>query len=149
MELIKSISSDPDFKFLVNFLDAYLKIIDGEDHVFYASHNKLEDEVDVIICYIENIPVGCGAFKIISTDTVEIKRMYVQPEYRGKGIAVAILQALENWAKALNYKYCKLETGNRMQDAIALYKKAGYAIIPNYDQYIGVANSVCMSKSII
>jgi putative acetyltransferase len=149
MELKKSTSTDPDFKFLISFLDAYLKVIDGEDHVFYATQNKLEPDVDVVICYKENIPVGCGAFKIITNDTVEIKRMYVQPEYRGKGIAIAILQELENWAKQRNYTNCTLETGNRMQDAIALYKKAGYEIIPNYGQYIGVENSVCMTKSII
>jgi putative acetyltransferase len=146
MQLKRSNSSDIDFKQLIIFLDAYLKIIDGEEHNFYNNLNQLEPDVDAVICYINELPVGCGAYKIINENTVEIKRMYVQPQYRGKGIAQAILAALENWAKELNYTCCKLETGKRMQDAIALYKKAGYAIIPNYGQYENVENSVCMSK---
>jgi GNAT superfamily N-acetyltransferase len=72
--------------------------------------------------------------------------MFVLPEYRGKGIAGAVLAELETWAADLGYARCILETGQMQPEAIRLYLKSGYAIIPNYGQYAGVENSVCMEK---
>ena len=74
--------------------------------------------------------------------------MFVLPEQRGKGIAVLILNELEVWAATLGYEFAILETSVRLESAIALYKKSGYKIIPNYGQYIGVESSVCMTKTI-
>ena len=74
--------------------------------------------------------------------------MFVLPEKRGKGIAVSILNDLENWAKAADYESCILETSVMLESAIALYKKQGYKVIPNYGQYSGVESSVCMKKTI-
>jgi GNAT superfamily N-acetyltransferase len=56
------------------------------------------------------------------------------------------LKALENWAREMSYSRCVLETGIRQPDAIALYKKNSYTLIPNYGQYIGVENSLCFEK---
>ena len=74
--------------------------------------------------------------------------MYVPPALRGKGIASAVLAELEKWAKELNYKKCILETGKKQPEAIALYNKNGYCIIPNYGQYENVENSVCFEKNL-
>jgi len=79
---------------------------------------------------------------------MEVKRMFVLPEFRGKGIATKILVELENWAKELLYNKCVLETGKRQPDAIALYEKNGYLKIPNYGQYANMENSVCFEKVI-
>ena len=68
------------------------------------------------------------------------------PEYRGKGVAEAILNELENWAKEEGYSISILETGHKQLDAIGLYQKLGYQITENFGQYIGVENSVCMKK---
>ena len=77
---------------------------------------------------------------------MEVKRMYTLPEFRGQGYAAKILLELENWAKELGYKSCVLETGKRQPEAIQLYKKNGYRIIPNYGQYKGIKNSICFEK---
>jgi len=74
--------------------------------------------------------------------------MYVYPKSRGKGIATAILNELEKWAFELPFKKCVLETGKRQQEAIELYKKNGYKIIPNYGQYVGIENSICFEKEL-
>lgn len=74
--------------------------------------------------------------------------MFTPPEHRGKGIAVKVLAELEKWAAELGYKKCILETGKAQPEAIALYTKCGYEIIPNYGQYAGVENSVCFEKSV-
>ena len=146
--LKRTSSSNSDFQNLVVLLDIDLKIKDGEEHDFYAQFDTLDNIKNVMVCYEESVAIGCGAFKKYDTNTVEIKRMFVHPDFRGKGVASAVLKELEIWAEEINYTACVLETGKNNPEAIALYHKSGYDIIPNYDQYENVANSVCMKKII-
>jgi putative acetyltransferase len=146
MTFLRTASSNPDFQKLVAELDRDLQIRDGADNVFYAQFNKITMIKYAIVAFDGDLPVGCGAIKEISPEAMEVKRMYVPQSERGKGIASAVLKELEKWAAELNYKKCVLETGKKQPEAIALYKKSGYQIIPNYGQYIGVENSVCFEK---
>tara|TARA_R110000868_G_C10859739_1_gene761412 strand:- start:957 stop:1418 length:462 start_codon:yes stop_codon:yes gene_type:complete len=141
-------SENIHFKKLVKDLDGYLKITDGDEHDFYNQFNGIAGLDYVLVIYDDEKPIGCGAIKPFDSSTLEIKRMYVSTEYRGKGIGSKILNELENWGKELKYSTCVLETGKRQVEAIALYKKNEYQIIPNYGQYIGVENSVCFKKII-
>jgi len=144
----RSNSENADFKKLVADLDVELHIRDGADHSFYAQFNKIDMIKYAIVAYDGEIPVGCGAIKEFSTDSMEVKRMYVLPERRGQGIASIVLQELEKWAIELNHHKCLLETGMKQPEAIALYKKNGYEIIPNFGQYENVENSVCFEKAL-
>lgn len=148
IQLKRTTSDSPDFHGLVRLLDQYLQIKDGSDHSFYAQYNKLDTIKNVVVYYHGDIAAGCGAFKKFDNETVEIKRMFVRPDVRGKGIGTAILNELETWAAEINYSTCILETGKKQQEAIRVYQKAGYSIIPNFGQYENVANSVCMKKLI-
>ena len=139
-------SRNPDFQQLVQLLDADLAVRDGAEHGFYAQFNKIDMIQYAIVVYENDVAVGCGAIKQFSTQTMEIKRMYVPPKQRNKGVASFILQALEVWAKELKYTNCVLETGKKQPEAIALYTKNNYQVIPNYGQYIGIKNSVCFKK---
>lgn len=141
-------SDDTDFKNLVVLLDQDLKIRDGEDHDFYNQFNKTDAIKHVVVFYENDIAVGCGAFREKETDTVEIKRMFVHPDYRKKGIASQVLAELERWAKEVNYKFTILETGKNQPEAINLYQKLGYTIIPNYPPYEKMDNSVCMKMTL-
>lgn len=148
IKLLRTDSDNADFRKLVALLDADLAIRDGAEHSFYAQYNKIDKIREVIVAYENETAVGCGAFKEYSRGTAEIKRMYVRENMRGKGIAGKILNELEVWAKELNFAECVLETGLKQPEAIGLYQKSGYEIIPNYGQYAGVENSVCMRKLI-
>jgi len=141
-------SNNTDFQALVKLLDADLAIRDGAEHAFYDQYNKIVNIKHAIVCYLDEQPIGCGAFKEYDEETVEIKRMYVKPEYRGKSIGLYILKELELWAAELNYPTTVLETGKKQPEAIRLYEKAGYTRIKNFGQYENVDNSVCMSKNI-
>ena len=145
---LRTHSENPDFKKLVIELDAILKILDGEDHAFYADLNQTALLNQVLIAYENNLPVGCGAFRTYTENTVEIKRMYVPELNRNKGIASKILDELEAWAKELGNTKCILETGIIQVEAIGLYLKNGYEKIENYGNYKGVANSICFEKTI-
>lgn len=143
---IKTNSQNEDFQKLVGELDADLSIRDGADHLFYDKFNKIDSIKYAIVAYDNNIPVGCGAIKAYDRNTMEVKRMFVLPDWRGKGIASIILKELELWSIELSFAKCLLETGKKQPEAIALYQKNGYQIIPNFGQYENVANSVCFEK---
>lgn len=142
-------SEDPGFIALVKLLDADLAIRDGEEHAFYAQYNKIDKIKHVVLAYENGKPMGCGAIKEFEPGTMEVKRMYVLPEGRNKGIASRVLAELENWARELAYTRCILETGLKQPEAIGLYRKNGYQQIPNYGQYAGVENSVCFEKVLL
>lgn len=146
---LKTDSDNPDFRSLVAALDADLRVRDGADHGFYSQFNKIDTIKHAIVAYENNTPVGCGAIKQYSPGTAEVKRMYVLPVKRGKGIASSVLVELEQWAKELGYNRCILETGKKQPEAISLYKKSAYKIIPNYGQYENVENSVCFEKILV
>ena len=92
-------NTDSDLLVLVRQLDAELKVTDGEDHAFYNQYNGLDDIQHLLLVFTENRATACGGFKALNKTTAEIKRMYTTPEARGKGIAKAVLQELEIWAK--------------------------------------------------
>jgi len=114
---LRTDSANTDFIKLVALLDADLKIRDGDDHAFYNQFNKITHIKNAIVAYVDDVPAGCGAFKDYSEDTVEVKRMFVHPDYRRMGIAAAILHELENWAAELNYKKCILETDMKQHES--------------------------------
>lgn len=149
LKILRTDSGDNDFLELVKELDKDLAERDGNERDFYNRFNKLDKIKNVIVVYVGDIPAGCGAVKKYSDDTMEVKRMFTLPQYRSRGIASLVLAELERWALELGYSKCILETGKRQPEAIALYKKSGYKIIPNYDQYINIANSVCFLKTIV
>lgn len=103
-------------------------------------------------------PVGCGALRRIrNPDLVrevgpnagEIKRMYVAPDSRGRGIGRAVLDRLESEARTLGVSRLVLETGTRQIEAIALYRRAGFTEIPAYGEYVlSPGTSVCMLKTL-
>tara|TARA_A100000171_G_scaffold52200_1_gene69501 strand:+ start:4383 stop:4838 length:456 start_codon:yes stop_codon:yes gene_type:complete len=140
--------TNPEFLKLVTLLDASLAKTDGDLHDFYNQFNGLENIKHVVVAFAEETPVACGAIKTFEGPIAEVKRMYTLPAYRGKGVGSKILNNLESWAKEIGFNSCVLETGKRQPDAIALYKKNGYFIIPQYGQYIGMENSVCFQKNL-
>ena len=140
-------SENSDFISLVAKLDTYLAEVDGEDHKFYNQFNSITTLQHVIVLYLNDIPVGCGAIKEFDSNTVEVKRMFVLPKDRGIGLASKVLKELEHWAVELKYSNCVLETGKRQIEAITLYQKNGYTITLNYGQYKGVENSICFIKT--
>ncbi|MGJ1367930.1 GNAT family N-acetyltransferase [Sphingobacterium spiritivorum] len=146
---IKRTDSDSlDFQKLVFELDKDLAIKNGETNTFFAQYNKIDSIQYVVVAYEADKAVGCGAIKEYRNGIMEVKRMFVPIEMRGKGIAGKILNELQIWAKELGYSKCILETGDKMIEAIGLYKKHHFKIIPNYGQYANIESSVCFEKEI-
>lgn len=91
-------------------------------------------------------PIGCGALRRFDEDIAEIKRMYVAPGGRRKGIARRILIELEQHARVLGYRAIRLETGIRQPEAQRLYESLGYRCIAAFGPYVGNPTSVCYER---
>ena len=139
-----------DFIHLCERLDEDLNEIVGKkfQRQQYAQYNQLDQIHDAMIVYDGKRPICCGAFRFYDENTVEMKRVFLLPEYRGKGIARELMRRLEAKAKIQGFSYAVLETGAPLKEAMALYKKAGYQIIPNYGVYACMPDSICMSKKL-
>jgi len=148
MQIIRTSSVHEDFQLLACQLEQELSIRDGDEQEYYAQINQIGAIPHVLIAYVEGKPLGCGAIRAYDDTAMEVKRMYVQPAGRGKGIATALLQELEKWAGELGYTSCVLETGSNQPEAIALYQKHHYRQIPKFGRYVNSANSVCFRKDL-
>jgi putative acetyltransferase len=149
VRLLRTTRNQEDFQQLVAELDAELWIRYPAIQQNFAPHNHLDENVCVVIAYLDDQPVGCGCFRPIKdAKTIEIKRMYVNPAARGRGIAKMILKELENWASDEGFNQSKLETGLNQPEAIAVYRACGYHQIPNYPPYTDMAESMCMAKNL-
>ena len=120
----------------------------GANHFRLDADEVAHDRGAFLIASKAGKPVGCGAVRRIEEGTGEIKRMYVSPEERGRGIGRALLIALEGEARALGIVRLVLETGDRQPEAIALYERAGFSRVAPFGEYVGSQLSVCMAKAL-
>ncbi|WP_165022404.1 GNAT family N-acetyltransferase [Dysgonomonas sp. ZJ279] len=148
IQIIRTNSDNEDFRLLIKDLDDDLNRRNGEMQYLYDGLNKIESLNTIVIAYDNSSPIGCACFKTFSTHSVELKRMYVNPDYRGLGVAPLILKEIEKWAGEIGFDEIVLETGLNQPEAIRFYTKNGYSKIDNYGRYIGNPNSVCMNKKL-
>ncbi|MGE3909457.1 MAG: GNAT family N-acetyltransferase [Chloroflexota bacterium] len=140
LELIRLLSSD--------LAARYDFVADGSG--LFAPADVQVPRAAFVVARLDGYAVGCGALRPLDDtgfeDAAEIKRMYVRPEIRGRRVAAAILDRLEQLAREFGYGRAVLETGDRNPEAIRLYERTGYQHIPPYGPYIGSARSVCFAK---
>lgn len=148
LEIVRCTTGAPPFQELVRGLDADLHHRYGEIQDLYSPHNQVAEIETAILALEAGRAVGCGCFKLHAPGTIELKRMYVVPEARGRGIAARIVGALEAWARDLGHTTAVLETGTLQHEAIALYTRCGYERTPNFPPYDELPASVCMKKSL-
>ncbi len=147
MKIARTSVHDQAFQNLVARLSRFLAELNGEEaNAFYAPLNQTNDQTRTVVAYDGDLAVGCGAFRPHADGVVEIKRMFVDPAVRGKGVGRAILVELERWALELGSTRAILETSKRLRTANQLYSRSGYRIIPNYGPYVDAKDSVCMER---
>ena len=148
MKIVETNTQHPDFKQLTTLLDAHFWELYGDVQAQFDDYNaaKAADVDTALLIYEEARPVACGCFIHFDAERAEVKRVFVDPIMRGRGLANIIMQRLEDWAKSLGYKELILETGYQQASAIRLYEKLGYQRIPNYGFYTAVKESVCFGK---
>jgi len=144
----RTTANDKDFQLLVRQLDHELWTELKEDQGTYDQYNVVMHIPTAVVVYMGGVPVACGCFKKFDNHTVEIKRMFVRKDQRGKGLSKKVLGELEKWAKEENYDSAVLETSVHFQTARNLYASKGYKVIPNYGPYADLPESLCMKKDL-
>lgn len=139
-----------DFMKLCSRLDKFLdQAIGGESiREKYKKFNHLDTMDYVIAAYDEEKPVGCGALRKYSAEDIEVKRVFVQKEYRRKNVGGMLLEQLIKEAKEMGFRRMILETGDFLQASMRLYSRYGFERIENYGVYAEMAESVCMALNI-
>jgi GNAT superfamily N-acetyltransferase len=152
LEIRRSALSSPDAARLIAALNAELRSAfpePGANHFSLHETQVAAGDGAFLIAWQDDMAVGCGAVRRLDANTVELKRMYVAPPVRGRGIARAIVDALEHEARLLGVTRVVLETGTRLAPAIRLYESMGYAPIPLYGEYLSSPDtSLCFGKSL-
>jgi putative acetyltransferase len=99
-----------------------------------------------VVARVAGEAVACGALRLLGPGVGEVKRMYVLPAFRGRGLARQVLATLEGLARERGYSVLRLETGSRLAEAVGLYRSAGYEEIPVFGEYVGNPFSLCFEK---
>ena len=137
---------------LIGSLNAELSALypePGATHFNLCAQEVADRRGTFLVVYRDGIPVGCGALRLLDGDTAELKRMYVSPAARGKGLGRRLVAALEAEARALGVRRLVLETGVRQTAALALYRNTGFHPIPLYGEYCrSPETSVCLGKDL-
>ncbi len=102
-----------------------------------------------LVARLDGAAVGCGAVRFVPGEYVEVKRMFVMPQWRGRGVAQAILTHLEGLARQQGFGLLRLETGIHQQEALRLYERAGFTRCGLFGEYTNAASSVCFEKKLV
>ncbi|WBB79648.1 GNAT family N-acetyltransferase [Micromonospora sp. WMMD882] len=136
-------AADPEVVALVTAQQQELRQADGG---LDGQVTLTRDDIRYLVVVLDGRAVACGGVQALDAETGEIKRMYVRPAYRGRGIGRDLLAALEELAFQLGHHTVCLETGTYLPTAIGLYTSCGYAPVPVYGEYVDNPYSVCFAK---
>ena len=140
--------SNEDFhNFYLKTEEYYSNIVGGlKNREAFVPYNISESISDVLIAYVSGVAVGCAGLKKYSDSDVEIKRVWVDPEFRGNHISADMMDLLEEKALELGFKRTILQTRPQMESAVRLYTKRGYELIENYPPYDKLDGAICFAK---
>ncbi|NBI65593.1 GNAT family N-acetyltransferase [Pseudoflavonifractor sp. 60] len=114
----------------------------------YKQYNLLDEIQEAIVVYDGRKAIGGGAIRRYDDETAELKRIFVRPEYQGRGVGTKLVSLLLEWAEELGYQRIILETGELLAESCAVYQKLGFQVIPNYGPYVNMPESLCMEKDL-
>ena len=139
--------NDADFRLFYRKTEAYYNHLTSgsANRSGFIPYNRSEDIPIVLIATCAGKAVGCAGLKEYSARDAEIKRVWVEPEYRGRRIAAQMMNMLEEKARESNYQRTILQTRSIMKDAVCLYQRRGYRQIPNYPPYDRLDGALCMA----
>ena len=137
-----------DFRELAALLDAYYFTLVGDIQLKYAEPNRPENMNALAVAYEGETPIACGAWKAVDDQTAEIKRIYVREEYRRRGVAGAVIRALEESTVQSGRHKLILETAVDTTGSHQLYLSLGYQMRDYYGSPAGAENCLCFHKEI-
>ena len=141
---------DPDATRLRDAQQAELRERYGDDDIGHTMTG--ESIVAMVLVRVDGVPAACGALRDVADEqgagVGELKRLYVLPAYRGRGLSRIVMTDLEERARALRFGRLVLETGVQQPEAIGLYLTSGYHPIENFGEYAAECDSRCFAKDL-
>lgn len=132
---------------LLGELDADLGRRYGDDTPVHAAPDEFQPpDGRFVVLYANGLALACGGYRRIDGTTAELKRMYVRPDGRRRGLARLVLQDLETAARAAGYEQLWLETGLSQPEAMLLYEASGYTPVASFGQFAGAPEQRCYGK---
>jgi GNAT superfamily N-acetyltransferase len=132
---------------LISELEAHLNpLCPAESRHGFSIERLIAEQVAFFVLRVDGAPAGCGGIKLFSTDYGEVKRMYVRPEFRGRGLSKLMLNHLIDYADAHGVTCVRLETGMYQTEAIWLYERMGFRRVPPFGAYRSI-RSACFTRS--
>ena len=101
-----------------------------------------------LVAEVDGTPAGCGAWRAHAPGVAEVKRVYVEPSCRRRGLAQVLVGALESSAARAGHRSVVLNSGERQPEALALYRGAGYVPVPGYGIYADAPGAVFLGKDL-
>lgn len=121
---------------LITELEAVLDpLYPSESRHGYSVEKLLREGVAFFVIRNGDVLIGCGGVQLFGTEYAEIKRMYIRPEFRGRGFARLMLDHLTEYSRSNGVNVLRLETGIHQHEAIVLYERAGFKSIPPFGEY--------------
>ena len=150
LEFIWTDGNNEEFhQFYLETEDYYSSIVGGKkNREGFIPYNLSESISDVLLAYMDGVAVGCAGLKKYNDSDVEIKRVWVEPDYRGRHIATELMDRIEDKAREIGFKRAVLQTRPIMEDAVGLYEKRGYELIGNYPPYDKLEGAICMALNL-
>jgi N-acetylglutamate synthase-like GNAT family acetyltransferase len=150
LEFIWTDGNNEEFhRFYLETEDYYSSIVGGKkNREGFIPYNLSESISDVLLAYMDGVAVGCAGLKKYNDSDVEIKRVWVEPDYRGRHIATELMDRIEDKAREMGFKRAVLQTRPIMEDAVGLYEKRGYELIGNYPPYDKLEGAICMALNL-
>ena len=150
LEFIWTDGNNEEFhQFYLETEDYYSSIVGGKkNREGFIPYNLSESISDVLLAYMDGVAVGCAGLKKYNDSDVEIKRVWVEPDYRGRHIATELMDRIEDKAREMGFKRAVLQTRPIMEDAVGLYEKRGYELIGNYPPYDKLEGAICMALNL-
>jgi putative acetyltransferase len=150
IEITEVAADSPDAVELIGELDEHLM---GHPYPPQSRHafsvkKLLREGVVFFVTRYEGQLAGCGGIKMFGTDYGEVKRMFVRPKFRGRGLGKAMLWHLADYARRSDAGVLRLETGIYEVEAIGLYEGFGFQRRTPFGEYVEDSNSVYFEKKI-
>lgn len=140
----------PEARALIADLDHYLgELYQPEENHLLDPQQLKSPDIRFLLARRDGRAVGCGAIRIDADGYAEVKRMYVDPVHRGRGIAGLVMARLEELARADGIRLLKLETGELQREAVGLYRRLGFTPCGSFGDYpCGGGASIFMEKQL-
>jgi GNAT superfamily N-acetyltransferase len=140
---------DPVAQALIEQVQAeYVQRYGGPDDAVVDPAEFLPPEGLFLVAEVDGVPAGCGAWRVYPPGGVEIKRVYVAPAFRRRGLARVLMSALESSAARAGHRSVVLNTGDRQPEALTLYRGLGYVTVPGYGLYACAPGAVFLGKNL-